>query len=179
TFDHAGMTEMGAYGFECEAQSGLHINLDEFIVEIIDPETLAPAGEGAKGELVLTNLGRVGMPLIRYRTGDLCMISHQPCACGRPWPRLTGGILGRADDMITIRGVNVFPSSIENIIRRHRQIVEFAIEVVRQREMYELRLKVEIEGSPDGVLERLHDDIANDLRVRATIERVETGSLPR
>src|SRR6267378_4531132 len=174
-FDHAGMTEMGAYGFECEAQSGLHINMDEFIAEIIDPETLAPAGDGAKGELVLTNLGRVGMPLIRYRTGDLCMISHEPCACGRPWPRLTGGILGRADDMITIRGVNVFPSSIENIIRRHTQIVEFAIEVVRQREMYELRLKVEIEGSPDGVLERLRHDIANDLRVRAIVELVEAG----
>src|SRR5438094_7627688 len=74
-FDHAGMTEMGAYGFECEVQSGLHINEDEFIAEIIDPETLAPAGKGNKGELVLTNLGRVGMPLIRYRTGDLADVS--------------------------------------------------------------------------------------------------------
>src|SRR5438552_4572656 len=73
TFDHAGMTEVGAHGFECEAQSGLHINEDEFIAEIIDPETLAPAGEGNKGELVLTNLGRVGMPLISYRTGDLAV----------------------------------------------------------------------------------------------------------
>src|SRR5207244_11353981 len=134
TFVHACMTEMGAYGFECEAQSGLHINVDEFIAEVIDPKTLAPAGEGAKGELVLTNLGRVGMPLIRYRTGDLAVISRDPCTCGRSWPRLIGGILGRTDDMITIRGINVFPSAIENIIRRHPQIVEFAIEVYRQRE---------------------------------------------
>src|SRR5437016_1535679 len=179
TFDHAGMTEMGAYGFECEAQSGLHINVDEFIAEVIDPKTLAPAGEGAKGELVLTNLGRVGMPLIRYRTGDLAVISRDPCTCGRPWPRLIGGILGRADDMITIRGINVFPSAIENIVRRHPQIVEFAIEVHRQREMRELRLKVEVEGSSDGIIARLGRDIHDDLRVRATIEVVETGSLPR
>src|SRR5213593_2742245 len=179
TFDHAGMTEMGAYGFECEAQSGLHINEDEFISEIIDPETLAPVREGNKGELVLTNLGRIGMPLIRYRTGDLCVMSRQPCKCGRPWARLVGGVLGRVDDMITIRGINVFPSAIENIVRRHPQIIEFAIEVYRQREMRELRLKVEVDGSSDGIVERLGQDIQNDLRVRATIEAVETGSLPR
>src|SRR5439155_212777 len=84
-----------------------HINEDEFIAEIIDPETLAPAGKGNKGELVLTNLGRVGMPLIRYRTGDLAVISRDPCTCGRRWARLIGGVLGRVDDMITIRGINV------------------------------------------------------------------------
>src|SRR5881296_3255978 len=179
TFDHAGMTEVGAYGFECEAQSGLHINEDEFIAEIIDPETLAPAGKGNKGELVLTNLGRVGMPLIRYRTGDLAVISRDPCTCGRRWARLIGGVLGRVDDMITIRGINVFPSAIENIVRRHPQIVEFAIEVHREREMRELRLKVEVDGVADGIVERLSEDIHNDLRVRATIERVEIGSLPR
>src|SRR5436189_4152655 len=179
TFDHVGMTEMGAYGFECEAQAGLHINEDEFIAEIIDPKTLAPVENGNKGELVLTNLGRVGMPLIRYRTGDLGVISREPCACGRPWVRLIGGILGRADDMITIRGINIFPSAIENIVRRHPEIVEFAIEVHREREMRELRLKVEVDGVADGIVERLGEDIHNDLRVRATIERVEIGSLPR
>src|SRR5438094_1915310 len=179
TFDHAGMTEMGAYGFECEAQSGLHINEDEFIAEIIDPETLAPAREGDKGELVLTNLGRIGMPLIRYRTGDLGVMSRQPCPCGRLWARLVGGVVGRVDDMITIRGINVFPSAIENIVRRHPQVVEFAIDVYREREMRELRLKVEVDGVADGIVERLGEDIHNDLRVRATIERVELGSLPR
>src|SRR5262249_10317116 len=132
-FDHVGMTEMGAYGFECETQSGLHINEDEFIAEMIDPQTLAPVEDGQKGELVLPNLGRIGMPLIRYRTGDLGVISRQPCACGRASARLMGGVLGRADDMITVRGINVFPSAIENIVRRYSQVVEFAIEVHRRR----------------------------------------------
>jgi phenylacetate-CoA ligase len=179
TFDHVGMTEMGAYGFECEAQTGLHINEDEFIAEMIDPETLLPIAPGEKGELVLTNLGRIGMPLIRYRTGDLGVLSREPCTCGRSWGRLMGGVLGRADDMITIRGINVFPSAIENVVRRHPQIVEFAIEVYRHREMHELRLKLEIEGGANSVIERLQEEISADLRIRAVIERVEAGSLPR
>jgi phenylacetate-CoA ligase len=179
TFDHVGMTEMGAYGFECEAQSGLHMNEDEFIVEMIDPQTLRPVHEGQKGELVLTNLGRIGMPLIRYRTGDLGVISREPCRCGRGSARLVGGVVGRSDDMITVRGVNVFPSAIENIVRRHPEIVEFAIEVYRRREMHELHLKVELVSGTTGVLEVLGQEFSNDLRIRASIERVEDGSLPR
>jgi phenylacetate-CoA ligase len=179
TFDHVGMTEMGAYGFECEEQSGLHINEAEFIAEMIDPATEAEIEDGQKGELVLTNLGRVGMPLIRYRTGDLGVISREPCACGRRGARLVGGVLGRADDMITIRGINVFPSAVENIVRRYSEIVEFAIEVYRHREMHELRLKVEITGAPNGVIDRLAQAFSNDLRIRASIEHVADGSLPR
>ncbi len=179
TFDHVGMTEMGAYGFECEMQSGLHINEDEFIVEMIDPGTLRPVDPGTKGEMVLTNLGRLGSPLIRYRTGDLGVLSREPCACGRQWARLMGGVLGRADDMITIRGVNVFPSAIENIVRRHSQVVEFAIEVSRRREMHELSLKVELENSAGEIIERLRADISKNLNIRATIEHVPAGSLPR
>src|SRR6266516_6872668 len=177
TFDHAGMTEMGAYGFECESQSGLHINEDEFIAEVMDPETLLPVEPGRKGELVLTNLGRVGMPLIRYRTGDLAVISREQCTCGRRWARLIGGVLGRADDMITIRGINVFPSAIENIVRRHPQVVEFAIDVYRRQEMLELSLKVEVDESAD--LGPLQQDILKDLHIRTAIERVPLGSLPR
>ena len=79
----------------------------------------------------MTNLGRIGTPLIRYRTGDLVILSREPCACGRKSARMVGGLLGRADDMITVRGVNLFPSAIENIIRRHPEVVEFSIEVVR------------------------------------------------
>jgi phenylacetate-CoA ligase len=179
TFDHVGMTEMGAYGFECERQSGLHINEDEFIAEMIDPTTGSPVEDGQKGELVLTNLGRIGMPLIRYRTGDLCVISREPCGCGRRGARLIGGVLGRADDMITIRGINVFPSAVESIVRRYPEIVEFAIEVHRHREMHELRLKVEILGAANGVIERLAQEFTNDLRIRASIEHVADGSLPR
>jgi phenylacetate-CoA ligase len=179
TFDHVGMTETGAYGFECEHQSGLHINEDEFIAEMIDPGTLRPVEDGQKGELVLTNLGRTGMPVIRYRTGDLAVITRETCACGRPWARLAGGVLGRADDMITIRGINVFPSAIESIVRRYPEVVEFAIEVYRQREMHELLLKVEVAGTADGLIERLAQEFSNDLRIRALIEHVPDGSLPR
>jgi phenylacetate-CoA ligase len=179
TFDHVGMTEMGAYGFECQAQSGLHINEDEFIVEMIDPVTLRPVEPGTKGEMVLTNLGRVGTPVIRYRTGDLGILSRESCSCGRRWARLMGGVLGRADDMITIRGVNVFPSAIENIVRRHPQVVEFAIEVYRRREMHELYLKVELETSTGDIIETLRTDISRNLNIRATIEHVPAGSLPR
>src|SRR5437762_1762948 len=177
TFDHVGMTEMGAYGFECEAQAGLHIIEDEFIAEIIDPKTLLPVEPDRKGELVLTNLGRIGMALIRYRTGDLGLLSREPCSCGRAWPRLIGGVLGRADDMISIRGVNVFPSAIENIVRRHPQVVEFAIDVYRRQELLDLSLKVEVEESAD--LGPLQQDILKDLHIRTAIERVPLWSLPR
>jgi len=179
TFDHVGMTEMGAYGFECEKQSGLHINEDEFIAEMIDPATGAEVEDGEKGELVLTNLGRIGMPLIRYRTGDLSVISRDACGCGRHGARLMGGVLGRADDMITIRGINVFPSAVESIVRRYPEIVEFAIEVHRHREMHELHLKVEVIGNANGIAERLAKEFSNDLRIRARVEPVAEGTLPR
>ena len=111
-FDHAGMTEMGAYGYECEAQAGLHVNESEFVAEVLDPVTQQPAREG---ELVLTNLGRLGSPVIRYRTGDRVRLAEAPCPCGRAFRRLEGGILGRLDDMLILRGVNVFPSAVEGI----------------------------------------------------------------
>ena len=181
TYDHVGMTEMGAYGFECQAQSGLHINEDEFIAEVIDPVSLSPAKEGERGELVLTNLGRLGMPLLRYRTGDLVVMSRERCACGRSTARLMGGILGRADDMITIRGVNIFPSAIENIVRRHAAVVEYAIHVFQRRGMDELGLKVEIDGSADAVetVAALIHDCHRDLHIRPDVECVAANTLPR
>ncbi|HEX9897693.1 MAG TPA: phenylacetate--CoA ligase family protein, partial [Candidatus Methylomirabilis sp.] len=114
-YDHAGATELGAWGFECQAQTGLHVNEGEFICEVIDPATGEPAEEG---ELVMTNLGRVGMPVIRYRTGDRVKLDRQPCECGRSFLRCEGGVIGRVDDVFIIRGINVFPSALENIIRR-------------------------------------------------------------
>jgi len=171
SFDHVGMTEIGAYGFECEAQAGPHIIEDEFIAEVIHPHTLGPVKPGEKGELVLTNLGRLGMPLVRYRTGDLVVLSSEPCVCGRRWPRLVGGVLGRADDMMTVRGVNVFPAAIENIVRRHPEVIEFAIEVYRKREMDELILKVELDpgADPSVTTERLRRDSHRELYIRAAL----------
>lgn len=169
TYDHVGMTEIGAYGFECAAQAGVYIIEEEFIAEVLD------------GELVLTNLGRLGMPLIRYRTGDRVALSRDLCACGRASARLIGGVLGRTDDMITIRGVNIFPSAIENVVRRDPRIVEFGVEVARHREMRGLVLNIEIVSSTDvaRVVERLHRDIASELGIRAAFHHLPTGALPR
>jgi phenylacetate-CoA ligase len=173
-YDHAGMTEMGAYGFECAAQAGLHVNESEFIVEVIDPVTARAAREG---ELVLTNLGRVGSPAIRYRTGDRVRLADAPCACGRTFVRLDGGILGRLDDMIIVRGVNLFPSAIEGIVRRHPVVEEFQIEVFRDGELDQVRILAE--ATEPTVARVLQDAFRADLGIRLEVTVVPIGSLPR
>jgi phenylacetate-CoA ligase len=173
-YDHAGMTEMGAYGYECEAQAGLHVNESEFIAEVIDPATGAPAAEG---ELVLTNLGRLGSPLVRYRTGDRVRLATTPCACGRTFARLEGGILGRLDDMLIVRGVNVFPSAIEAIVRRF-PVEEFQIEVFRDGELDEVRLLVEVDGGATGA-RRVQEALRTGIGIRLEVAAVAAGTLPR
>ena len=176
-FDHAGMTEMGAYGFECAAQAGLHVNESEFIAEVIDPATGAAASEG---ELVLTNLGRAGSPLLRYLTGDRVRLAERPCECGRTFLRLDGGILGRVDDMLIVRGVNVFPSAIEGIVRRFPAVDEFVIEVYRRSEMDEVRLLVEVEGDGGApVASAVAEAVRVDLGIRVEVVPVPAVSLPR
>jgi phenylacetate-CoA ligase len=173
-YDHAGMTEMGAYGYECEAQAGLHVNESEFIAEVIDPATGAPADEG---ELVLTNLGRLGSPLVRYRTGDRVCLTTSPCACGRTFVRLAGGVLGRLDDMLIVRGVNVFPTAIEAIVRRF-PVEEFQIEVVRDGELNEVRVLLEVEDGDDGA-RRVQAALRAGLGIRVQVASVAPGTLPR
>jgi phenylacetate-CoA ligase len=173
-YDHAGMTEMGAYGFECEAQAGLHVNETEFIAEVIDPATGQPAEEG---ELVLSNLGRLGSPLLRYRTGDRVRIARTPCACGRTFLRLDGGILGRVDDMLVVRGVNLFPSALEGIVRRFAAVEEFLIEVYRRGQLDEVRLLLEISGEAPAVAVAVQEAVRVDLGIR--VEVVPVQSLPR
>jgi phenylacetate-CoA ligase len=173
-YDHAGMTEMGAYGYECEAQAGLHVNEAEFIAEVVDPATGRPATEG---ELVLTNLGRAGSPLARYRTGDRVCLAAAPCACGRTFRRLEGGILGRLDDMLIVRGVNVFPSAIEAIVRRF-PVEEFQIEVFRDGELDEVRVLVEVDGGADGA-RRVQEALRAGIGIRLEVAAVSRGSLPR
>ena len=182
-FDHPGATEIGAYAFECEARpGGVHINEDEFIAEVIDPKSGEETKEGERGELVMTNLGRYGSPVIRYRTGDLVEPSFQPCACGRPFMLLRGGVLGRADDMIVVRGVNVFPSAIENIMREFSEIEEFKIETFVREELRELRLVIEprTDCASAGALK---DSVALRFRerlgLRPEVEDVAPGTLPR
>jgi phenylacetate-CoA ligase len=181
-FDHSGMTEAGAYGFECVAQEGLHVNESEFIAEVIDPATLEPAREG---ELVLTNLGRAGSPVFRYRTGDRVRWDDSPCSCGRTFARLPGGILGRVDDMLIVRGVNVFPSALEGIVRRFEGVDEFLIEVFRRQEMDEVRLLLEIDGgrregtTVNETVQGVMEAVRASLGIRVEAVPVPPQSLPR
>ena len=177
--DHAGMTEIGAYGYECEVQAGPHVNESEFIAEVLDPVTGEPAEEG---ELVLTNLGRLGSPLVRYRTGDRARRVGAPCACGRTFARLDGGILGRLDDMLIIRGVNVFPSAIEGIVRRFPAVDEFQVEVFRDGELEQARVLIEVDGGGDGarpVRDAVQEALRASLGLRLEVACVAPRTLPR
>jgi phenylacetate-CoA ligase len=176
-YDHAGMTEMGAYGYECAAQDGLHVNELEFIAEVVDPATGAPA---SAGELVLTNLGRTGSPVLRYRTGDRVRVASSPCPCGRTFLRLAGGILGRVDDMLIVRGVNIFPGALEGIVRRFPAVDEFMIEVYRRHEMDEVRLLVEVaDGAGRDLPGRVQEAVRIELGIRVEAVPVPARSLPR
>lgn len=183
-FDHSGMTEIGPAAIECpENPAGLHILEADFIAEVIHPETGDDVPTGQIGELVLTNLGRIGSPLIRYRTGDLVRIDAKPCPCGRAWMRLDGGILGRTDDMISIRGNNVYPSALEGVIRRFAEVADYRLEIDSRAPLAELRVKVEPVADSGVAGQALADQIAaairNDLLFRAEVITVSPGSLPR
>jgi len=182
-FDHIGASEVGPYGFECQAQpGGVHVNEMDYICEVIDPDTLQLKAPGEVGELVLTNLNRWGFPVIRYRTGDLVKLSEdEVCACGRTFRLLMGGIQARTDDMMTIRGVNVYPTALETVLRRFTEVAEFAGEVSKHSGMDELKLKVELEPAAEPL--RLKAEIENELRqrlgLRIDVEMVLPGTLPR
>jgi phenylacetate-CoA ligase len=173
-FDHAGMTELGAYGYECAEQAGLHVNEAEFVAEVVEPATGAPAREG---ELVLTNLGRLGSPAIRYRTGDRVRVADAPCACGRTFLRLEGGILGRLDDMLIVRGVNVAPAAVEGIVRRFPDVDEFQIEVFRAGELDEVR--VLLEAHDPATVGSVQEALRVGLGLRLEVRSVPPRSLPR
>jgi phenylacetate-CoA ligase len=173
-FDHTGMTELGPTGFSCSRRDGIHLIDSEFIFEVLDLDG-RPADEG---ELVATNLGRWGMPLIRYRTGDRVKVSRERCGCGSPFMKVIGGIQGRVDDMFTVRGVNLYPSQVEDIVRRYPEVAEFVIERRRERQMDEVSLLIEAAG--DGFsTERLEADLRQALGVRLDCRVVERGTLPR
>ncbi|MBY0527963.1 MAG: AMP-binding protein [Gemmataceae bacterium] len=176
-FDHSGLTEMGPLSIECpENPAGLHILETEYIAEVLDPRTERPTPAGTIGELVLTNLHRWGSPLLRYRTGDLVRVDPKPCPCGRSLLRLEGGILGRTDDMIHLRGNNLHPSALEAVIRRFAAVAEFRVEVDQSSPL--AALKVEVEAGSD-VAERIGRAIRDELLFRAEVMAVPTGSLPR
>ncbi|MDT3672558.1 MAG: phenylacetate--CoA ligase family protein [Aromatoleum sp.] len=180
-FDHAGASEIGAHSFECEVQpGGTHVIESEFIVEVINPETLEAVAPGQRGELVITNLGRWGFPLVRYRTGDLVETDLSPCGCGRSFLRFTGGILGRADDMVTVRGVNVFPAGVENILRKFAEVDEFRITVNKVKQMDEMDIEVELrEGSDPRIVQAIAERLDAMLAFRPRVMDVGRNILPR
>ncbi len=179
-FDHAGASEVGAHSFECELQpGGIHLIESEFIAEVIDPQTGLEAGAGETGELVITNLGRAGFPVIRYRTGDLVRMNLSPCACGRTFARFDGGLLGRSDDMVTIRGVNVYPTAIENVIRQFGSVDEFQVTVTTVHEMRHLEVQIEVVSGNDAEHVRTHVEqaIYHAISLRPTVSVAEPGTL--
>ncbi|MFQ5517260.1 MAG: phenylacetate--CoA ligase family protein [Acidimicrobiia bacterium] len=181
-FDHAGASEVGAHSFECRLQPGGTHGIDsEFIIEVVDPATGGAVSTGGIGELVITNLGRPGFPVIRYRTGDMVQVSDESCRCGRTFTRFDGGIIGRADDLVVVRGVNVFPSAVENLIRRHDTIDEFRVTVTREREMAELVVELECAGGSDaaGLCAAVSTDFEDALGLRPQVKPVDRGTLPR
>ena len=181
-YDHAGASEIGAHSFECEVQpNGTHVTESEFIVEVLNPETLEPVPAGEQGELIITNLGRIGYPVIRYRSGDLVVLNQQKCTCGRSYARFEGGVLGRADDMVVVRGINVFPSAVENLVRQCESVEEFRITVTTEREMGNLAIELELSknANPESARKTVDQEIQNELSLRPEITLVPSGSLPR
>ena len=173
--DHAGASEVGPWGYADRAQRGLHVLESEFIAEFISHDTGAPAREGELSELVLTNLGRVGSPVIRYRTGDLVRPFWQHGEENR-FVLLAGGVVGRTDDMIVVRGVNVFPSAVEQIVRSFPEVLEYRMIVSRAEEMDVLAVDVEDKlGRP----ERIADELQLRLGLKVEVRSVPIGSLPR
>ena len=183
-FDHHGMTEVGPVSYECPAQPGvLHVMESAYIAEVLETSSRRPMAAGMTGELVLTTLGRVGSPLLRYRTGDLVTTSPDTvCLCGRSELALIGGILSRADDMVIVRGVNTYPSAVEEIIRRCGGIAEYQAEVTTAGSMNELTIQIE----PDpacadalGLARKLEEALAASLALRVPVMVAAAGTLPR
>ena len=175
-YDHTGATEIGAHGLTCLGQCGVHLNEGEFLIEVIDPATLKPADEG---ELIITNLDRIGSPVVRYRTGDHVRINRDRCECGRTFVRMDGGIIGRVDQMLIVRGVNIFPSSLESIVRSFPQVQEFRVVVNGVREMDELTIVVEVAGEkPEEVVNSIGRETAHRLGLRIGVE-LAAQPLPR
>ena len=186
--DTAGMTEIGTIMmFECAHQpGGAHIIEDHFIEEVLNPETLEPVGYGEMGERVVTSFGRGMIPLIRYRTSDLVVkVPHTVCGCGRSFDIYEGGIQGRVDDMLLIRGTNVYPRAIEAIVREYREIEEFQIYVWKtEKHIDEITVKVEFVADSQADRAAAMTKMASDLKrnhegLRINVEEAPQDSLPR
>lgn len=185
--DHHGMTEIGPVSYPNRRCPGiLHVIESAYLAEVLDPESGEPVAPGEIGELVLTNLGRVGTPLLRYRTGDLVRISERsPEELGTTDLALDGGILARADDMVVVRGVNLYPSAVDRVVRRFPEVAEYRVHLSTDRSMAEVSLEIEPlpeAASPEdaaALADRVSEALRTHLALRIPVDLAEVGSLPR
>jgi phenylacetate-CoA ligase len=182
-FDHHGMTETGPVSHQCPALPGtLHVLDSAYLAEVIGAGG-KPAQAGDEGELVLTTLGRAASPLLRYRTGDLVRAGDGAvCACGRHGTVLRGGILGRTDEMVIVRGVNIYPAAVEEVLRGFPEIAEYQVQVDQSRTLAQLSLRVEPRagcGQPEALAGRVGDALHGVFNLRVPVALAAAGSLPR
>ena len=187
-YDIYGLSEIAGPGVssECECQCGLHISEDMFYPEIIDPNTGELLGDGVYGELVFTCIGKEALPLMRYRTRDICKLDHSPCECGRTLVRMSKP-RGRSDDMLIIRGVNVFPSQIETVLLQLGMDPNYQIIVDREKNTDKLEVQVEvadIELTKDNaesynVRHQLAHALHSTLNISVNVKLVAAKTLPR
>ncbi len=187
-YDIYGLTELSGPGvaFECSAQKGMHINEDHFIAEIIDPETEEVLPEGSQGELVFTAIDKKAFPLLRYRTRDICKLSREKCSCGRTHVRMAKP-MGRSDDMLIIRGVNVFPSQIETVLLNHGYGANYQIIVGRENNTDTFEVKVEMTsemftdnlGEVSARQKELSDGLKSMLGIKAKVTLVAPKTIER
>lgn len=181
--DIYGATELcgpGA-GQECVYEKGFHFWIDHFLLEIIDPKTGEPVEPGEEGEMVFTSLVREATPLVRYRLGDITVLDDEPCECGRvAFPRCRR-VRARTDDVIHYKGVKIMPSAIQEIILRHKEILEYQVVIDKSKLPYEFVVKLEVPTTQRSstLVERVLSEFKNSLFIEPKIEIVEPGSLPR
>lgn len=182
-FDYPGLTEVGAYGIHCVFQDGsVHVNEAEFIFELVDPKTGDLIEGDGTGEMVLTNLGRISSPSIRFRTGDLVRVKSDKCACGREFRLLDGGVIGRVDSMITIRGINIFPSQVQAVVEKHLAVgEEYQVVSYTEKGLPQLKVMCEFLGDrpKDEILKKIQEELRNDFEIRIGVDAVPKGTLER
>lgn len=174
--DHAGLSEVGAFGYPCAEGGGVHINEREFVAEIVAPGSDEPVGPGEVGELIVTAIGRTGFPAIRYRTGDVVECREDSCPAGHAGRWLPGGILGRTDDMVVIRGMNVFPSAIEQVLREFDELGEFRITFYTEPAAMD-EVKVEVELATPNQGRAIQARLRTRLGLRVRIVPLQPGIL--
>jgi phenylacetate-CoA ligase len=187
-YDIYGTSEISGPLFtECHAKKGIHVWADMFLTEVLDPKTDEPVQDGETGELVFTTLHKFALPLIRYRIGDLSIMNSEPCECGRTHPRIMR-ILGRTDDMLIIRGINVFPSQVESVLMNIPEVGdhwEILVDRKGPLDMMTVRVELTESGFSDkiGDLMKLKKNISKELKgvlnIAAEVDLVEPGTIPR